>query len=334
MSSLVLKDSRGHILTSKQCLNCGKEIIGIYSKRFCDGKCNANYRLEQKFVGQTTGYDYIICPVCNNKREEITLRHVKTHGFTTIKEFKKFYNLKSAKCQKLRDRWSGQNNPGFQHGGAMSAWSTKSPHYTVEKHNELKKNLSDSMLTGEGRAKSHFIIDYWNNLYPDDPEKALAEYTKSQTRDLDWFINKFGPIEGPKRHTEKTEKWMKNYKKRNYSMISQELFNNVYALLEDKGDIYYATFDRPEKASYKNKEYHMKAGNSYYSIDFICLNRKKIIEYDGTYWHGKALKNPEKEILRDEYITSLGYDILRIPEKEHRTDPKKTLQKCLRFLAV
>jgi hypothetical protein len=34
------------------------------------------------------------------------------------------------------------------------------------------------------------------------------EYSIAQTRDLSWFINKYGKEEGVKRHTSKIEKWI------------------------------------------------------------------------------------------------------------------------------
>ena len=114
-------------------------------------------------------------------------------------------------------------------------------------------------------------------------------------------------------------------------MISQELFNMIIESYQ--GNIYYATYDRDDMKQYKNKEYRYisKEGRGFL-FDFIDLDNKKIIEFDGDYWHSNAKVNPEREQYRDSLLISEGFKILRIKEQEFKQNKQETLSKCLQFL--
>lgn len=64
-----------------------------------------------------------------------------------------------------------------------------------------------------------------------------------------------------------------------------------------------------------------------YHVDFSVDN--KIIEFDGTYWHKKT---KEKDLVRDEFLRSLGYKVLRIKEVEFTKNKEKTIKECIEFL--
>jgi very-short-patch-repair endonuclease len=103
---------------------------------------------------------------------------------------------------------------------------------------------------------------------------------------------------------------------------------------ELKKSVYYATHNISEEdlSLGKNNEYRLETEKSFIKPDFIILDKKKIIEFDGTYWHSAAVLNIEKEQQRDNQIISLGYEVYHVPEKEFSTNRDKVVQDCLAFL--
>jgi very-short-patch-repair endonuclease len=96
--------------------------------------------------------------------------------------------------------------------------------------------------------------------------------------------------------------------------------------------VYYATHDRPEMVSYKNKELRLMIDGIGILPDFIDIRTKKIIEFDGDYWHSNARSNPKREEARETLLTSNGYIVHRVREKDFRNDKQGTIDKCLIFL--
>ena len=124
-----------------------------------------------------------------------------------------------------------------------------------------------------------------------------------------------------------------------YSLISIELFKR----LEEKinFECFYATY---------NKEYFLSSIEALYFYDFTIPKIKKIIEFNGDYWHAnpefynenEILKLPGQEILvkdlwqkdakKIEFARSKGFDVLVIWEKDYCNDKEGTINKCLGFL--
>ena len=71
--------------------------------------------------------------------------------------------------------------------------------------------------------------------------------------------------------------------------------------------------------------------------DFYDEKTKKIIEFDGTYWHGEHIirnSNKEREENRDKFLLSEGYNVLHIKEEDYRQNPDNVVKICLEFLNV
>lgn len=256
--------------------------------------------------------DWIECNICGYRASELS-SHLKTmHGINA-----KDYGV--SKCKSLKDRMKGENNPAFEHGGRLSPFSKNFKNYKSE--DERKATHKKARAT----IKENGTNPFDRNYYATD-----EDYTKAQTRDLSWFISKYGEEEGKKRHIAKTEKWMKNFVRCNYSKISQEVFDGIAEIYE--GDFYYATYDRPEMIKYENKEYILKLSKSYCRPDFICLNAKKVIEFDGEYWHSESVANPTRESHRDSWIIEQGFDVMHIKEVDYKADKQGTIDKCIKFL--
>lgn len=317
-------------LIDRVCEHCGIGFKGSLRARFCSDLCCANARLAKKNAG-IEGVDYIKCPVCSSHVKQITVKHARTHGFKTTKEFKAHFNLAEVTCSKTKETNQGANNPGYQHGGKFSAWSVNFKNgYDANRHAAKNKQMSEQRKANPELYKSD--LRYWLAEHNGDEVLAKAAYKLFQTRDLNFFVTKYGIEDGKKRHAAKTEKWMKSFKKTNFSMISQTLFDAIILQLDDLSSVYYATFQREDMSHYVNKEYILKVESTHVRPDFMLLDKKKIIEFDGDYWHSPAVANPARELLRDTRIKNEGYEILHITEREYKLDKQKVINECIAFL--
>jgi very-short-patch-repair endonuclease len=275
--------------------------------------------------------DYIKCPLCTSHVKQITQQHAKMHGFISSKDMKIKLQLPEITCDKIKKMNQGNNNPGYQHNGKFSKFSKKFIHgYNKEWNEQHVKNIRQSRK--DHPEKYINTIEYWMLQTNGNIEEAKKLQSHSQTRDLKYFINKYGEEDGTRRHLAKTEKWIKSFKKQNFSKISQELFNSLIQKLNDKENIYFATYERENMKKYKNKEYRLKLEKSFILPDFIDVCLKKIIEFDGNYWHGSAKANPQREQARDIAIKHAGFQVLHIAEQEYKQNKQEVIDKCINFL--
>ena len=141
----------------------------------------------------------------------------------------------------------------------------------------------------------------------------------------------FRSEEGRAKWQARQTKWLTSFKKQNYSKVSQELFDSIMTH-HDSTDVYYATFERPEMVSYSNKEFRLRLDTKTICPDFIDTHKKRIIEFDGDYWHSDAKVNPTRARERDALVESAGYRILHIREQDYKKDKQGTIDKCIQFL--
>jgi hypothetical protein len=316
----------------KFCQHCDKDISETKNARkFCSTECNIKFRLAHVNSG-IDGVDYITCPICDRRVKQISHKHAKMHGFASPSDMRNTLGIITT-CSSKCEKHSGENNPGYKHGGKFSKLSKAFIHgYDGEWHGQFKENNKEHRKKHPEKYMSN--IEYWINQTGGDLQKARDMYKLSQTRDLSYFVNKYGEDEGRKRHLSKIEKWINSFKKQNFSKISQELFDGIISSCKalDLTQVYYATFDREDKIGYANKEYRLKLDSSYILPDFIYLISKRIIEFDGSYWHSSQVANPEKERVRDLRIKEAGYEVLHVSETHFKQNKEQVIQECINFL--
>lgn len=130
---------------------------------------------------------------------------------------------------------------------------------------------------------------------------------------------------------------MGNYKKSNFSKISQKLFWLIYNQLPNDykktKKIYFATLkNNTVDNSGVNNEYKLNIGDMNIMPDFLILDDKKIIEFDGTYYHRIGSVNKNREIERDSCINRNDFSVIHIDEKDFITNKEEVVEKCLQFL--
>jgi len=164
---------------------------------------------------------------------------------------------------------------------------------------------------------------------------------------LDWFIKKYGEDLGKLKYKERCENVSKishfriynKQNKQNWSKISQELFNELYKNIGSKfKKIYYGEL---------NHEY--SCGIQNHNFDFVILDNKKVIEFNGNKYHAnpelynendiplKYIGKTAKEIWEEdrkkiEQLKKKGFSVLIIWEKDFLKNKDNVILECLKFI--
>lgn len=176
--------------------------------------------------------------------------------------------------------------------------------YSIEDYNENCKNCFHN-------NNNHYpTIGYFKKKYGNEYQKFYDEDRKKvsnlKVNSKDWFIKKFGEYLGNqkyKKYLSSRIKILESIKTKKYSKISQKLFWLIYEKLNES---------EKQNCWFKelNKEILLKVSeDKFYFPDFIM--GKKIIEYDGKYWHKE-----EDDNIRNSLYQKNGYDIMIINEND------------------
>jgi very-short-patch-repair endonuclease len=268
---------------------------------------------------------------------KIELAKLSSDGSKKVKN-----RFKKTKENVLKNGYSENDfNKIFKSNRSIKHWTEKgfSEENSKEKIRELQ--IESTRHIDYSKRLTENNIQYWieRGLSKEEAKEKVSE--RQKTFSLDICIEKYGEEKGRERWSERQEKWMKSYKRSNFSKISQELFWEVYNRLDDKfknyKDIRFAEFDFENKTKTeevgRNFEFVLRLkSRSYVKPDFIVLEDKKIIEFDGTYFHNTNAESNEREKKRDRKIIETGYDVLHISEFDFKNNSEEEIKKCLEFL--
>lgn len=301
-------------------------------------------------------YDYLICPVCQEKHRELGT-HAKKHGYSS-REFKIEFGLSKLKCEKIVIRMKGSNNPGYQHGGKLSPFSKKFVSYQWMDEEildeKLKKDAKKRIVDMTSRGNNSTTIEYYlkRGMTTEEAQFALSE--RQSTFSLGKCIEKHGETKGTEVWKARQEKWLStldaktdvekielNYKRtyRNGSVSKQENFlattlRTYFPGLETQFHI------RREDQPLKNWFYDIRLGD-------------RIIEYNGDFWHANPNKYVAEDVIKfpgcspktaksvwelDEMKIKLaeknGFVVMVVWESEFgRKEKRETIRRCVEFLS-
>lgn len=359
----------------KCCKICNIEFETKNSKSVCSDACNKRLRVLNRVAFRSEnitgieGIDYLVCKWCGLKVGRIYGMHITKYHEKTLEEYTTefpgapIYTKKDItnvtkngglhmKEEKYRTMFSemakGDKNPNHK-SKTTEEWRKSISPYSIEfykrKYPELNTYEHEIKLKeflkyqDDGKIRTNQIQYYLNKGFSqDESEKLLKE--RQTTFTLEKCITKYGKVLGPKKYLDRQERWIKNYKKSNFSKISQKLFWEIYNLLDDgikENEIYFATInDGILDDSGKNNEFRLKLEeyNSMVMPDFFIKNFNLIIEFDGIYWHFKRndIENKKRNEERNKKIIKSGYLLLNINESDYIKDPQLTVNKCLDFI--
>lgn len=236
-------------------------------------------------------------------------------------------------------RVSGQNNPGFKHGGRLSPFSKKSSSYNPD----LAKIVNDKLNATGNRSNR---IEYYllKGMGLCQAISALKE--RQATCRLDRFILRYGQEEGTKRWNERQEKWQNTLNSKSIeekARINAAKISSGYTVSNAEKDLHsklaHLGVSRQLALSYNE-------GKNYYVYDIVLGS--KIIEYNGDIWHAnpelydESFVNPiskltatniwNKEAHKEAVANSHGYTILRVWESDYKKNKEKVIKECISFL--
>lgn len=207
------------------------------------------------------------------------------------------------------------------------------------------------------KSKNPTTIEYYlKKGYSEDIAKQMLSERQS-TFSKEICIEKYGEKEGLNVWNDRQKKWMKtldsksdeekieiNRKKlfngAGYSGISQKLFWSIYEKFNNN-NIHFEELNNEIIRYDKNNKKH-------YRYDYFDFTTKKVIEFNGDYWHcnpskydesfihpilnldAKTIWENEKKKLK--WIENRNYKVLVVWESEYRKYPKQVLQKCIDFI--
>jgi hypothetical protein len=163
----------------------------------------------------------------------------------------------------------------------------------------------------------------------------------------EWYIKKYGELEGNKKYNERSKhlsektfwRTYNKYNKENWSKISQELFWEIYKRISNiYKNIYFGEL---------NHEYSCGIQNC--NFDFVVKDIKKVIEFNGDKFHAnpaiyKSDDIPLKFLNLTSYqiwendknkiskLMNKNYDIKIIWESDYIKNKEKIILECLDFL--
>lgn len=269
-------------------------------------------------VAELINHDFI-CKICNKKFKGSTYLgvHVKrTHKIKYIDYLKKYFNVD---INAINKKWD-----------------------SFEERQKRKQKQTDAL-------KKHIKENVKGISFKDRiGEESYKKFRKNMKGvfSKEWFVSKFGEDEGLQKYNARSINLSKNtywiqYNKennQNWSNISQELFWEIYKRIHKRyKNIYFGEL---------NHEFGCGTNTNF---DFVVVDNKKIIEFNGDKFHAnpkifkendipiKFLKNTAKEIwehdiIKNEKAKEKGYDIKVIWESEYLKNKEKIILKCIDFI--
>lgn len=259
-------------------------------------------------------------------------------------------------AQKLYNEKMKIKNPFTGHGKELSPFSKDFVGY---------KDLSDKdKEVAQRAATKHDMVgrntnqkEYWMKRGYSEREaiKKISELQVKFSKDI--CVEKYGEEKGIEVWKERQEKWQESLKSkpqeeierinrakmnngRGYSKISQKMFWEIMEKIKDKidiNDVFFATLNKKTKISDysgKNHEYfYISEDASHFFFDFLLKSKKRIIEFDGDYWHSDKIKGRlESDRNREQKLKAAGYEIWRVSERDYKREPVAMVYEAVQFL--
>ncbi|MFW6281856.1 MAG: C2H2-type zinc finger protein [bacterium] len=328
-----------HIYGKMKCKFCGDNL---HFKRFSGNFCNQqHYETYNRELKGLINYKCELCGVGFETLGGLQIHLFKIHKYDNndLESYYRKHILKEGdpygKCL-----WCGKELKfiGLTDGFQKFCYNQDCNVRWYNENSDRKERAAEStsITYKENPDKCPTKIEYWlaKGYSEEDAKKKLSERQTTFSKDI--CIEKYGEEEGLKVWQERQNKWLNNFKKQNFSMISQELFWKLYKKISRKyNKIYFATNNNGKNEIDVNREFKFKTKRSYRKFDFFVEDINKVIEFDGTYWHGKVGKgNKDRDKLREMEImeTDPSLEILHIKERDYKDDPEKVIKQCLEFL--
>lgn len=320
---------KNNITEKTKCVTCNKKYVKfnpmIMKYRYCSIKCSANN-----------------IDILNKRKNTSDLKYGKDNYMNRIKAIENLRNktdeenakmIKKVKKTKLEKY--GDENYHNKEQARLTCLEKYGVEYTTQTE-EMKRKGKETKIARYGE-------DYGSIIF-----KKVADTLEQKTG----YRN---PSHIPEVMLKAQNTLMEKYNVTNAfhvaknspfaSRVSQSLFDIIYAQLDE---------NRKKHCQYRNlnSEYILKPLNKRkpFSFDFVMLDNKKCIEFNGDFWHmnpklyestdlNKITKKTAEEHWKQdeekmELIKSFGFDVFVIWENEYYENPNKIIEECLNFIKL
>lgn len=217
----------------------------------------------------------------------------------------------------------------------------------VKNHNN-KKGAHQSASSNIRRVTSKRCVDYYTarGYSAEDAKDLVSQVQKYFSKKI--CTEKYGEEKGFKIWKERQERWQKTLNSKPIEEITR--INRLKAF--SGGAISLAEKEILNEIKKFNSDLlvvsQLALSNNEKQYLYDISANKKIIEYNGDFWHSNPLKysadyiNPRTKIKASDkwkidqekinFAQSLGYEVLVIWEHDYKTDKEKVLKKCIQFL--
>lgn len=260
-------------------------------------------------------------------KESFIIRYGEEEGNRRYEEYVKFHSYKN-KFEYKRDKlgWSKEQFNEFNRGRAVTL------ELCIKKHGQdLGKKIFEEYCGKQSYAgcKLEYFVEKYGK---EEGTNIYQELNKRKTLNRETFIRKYGEIEGERI-------WKAYLLKRSHtspiSVVSQKLFDEILSQIPSN------LHDKVKYASYGGEQCII-GKNGYMFPDFLYDN-KKIIEFNGDYWHKnpKMYNEDDKSRLkwkqdseRKTELERLGYEVLVVWERDFYDNKEDVVHRCLKFLDI
>lgn len=260
-------------------------------------------------------------------KESFVHRYGEKDGQRRYEEYVKFHSDKNRFEYKQEHLgWSKEQFDEFNKSRAVTL------ELCIKKHGkELGKKIFREYCSKQayvGCELEYFIEKYGTK----EGTTVYQELNRKKALNRETFVRKYGEVEGERI-------WKAYLLKRSHnapvSEVSQRLFDEILSQIPSNqySKVKYASF---------GGEQCILGRNGYMFADFLYDN-KKIIEFNGDYWH----KNPKIYVEDDESrlkwkqdserqseLERLGYEVLVVWEKDFHDNKQEVIHRCLKFLGI
>lgn len=225
-------------MSNKNCIICGSLFTPKKSTTLCcsidctktNDKIN-KLKSKTKKLSKLPKYEVVECLICNNLFTGTMKKHLRVSHDMSVEEYQAKYNnapvVSTKYSNDLSEKYSGSNNPGYQHGGKLSPFSLKSEHHTKEQVKEIRKRAIMNSLANENNATHATKLSYYTDKGHSLEEAKSLLTERQQTFSLEICIDKYGEIEGRKIWEERQRKWQDSISSRLISDMNDPVNNGI-----------------------------------------------------------------------------------------------------------
>ena len=133
-------------------------------------------------------------------------------------QYKKQYNVTSENVfhssytNQKSERMTGCNNPGYQHAGKMSSFSTHSIQYAAltdeEKQTAIANQINKANKTKANNKSYTTTLEYYTSRGFTADEAEILRKQRQATFTLEKCVEKYGEKDGYKRWMDRQRKWL------------------------------------------------------------------------------------------------------------------------------